>query len=70
MEKWEMPCCGKVFFSTTHCGEFRVFSQADFGNKKGKVIHREVFQIPQGVWRNQSDELILAVMSRTVFMVV
>jgi hypothetical protein len=36
-------------------------------NRKRKVIHKKVFHIPQPLWKNQREELMLAVMSRMLF---
>lgn len=54
VEKWENERYGNGFFSTPHCGKIERFSQADFEDKTGKVIHRESFSFSTGVVEKNS----------------
>ena len=67
VEKWFFPLKTKEFLFTGVVEKFKLFPQGGILIKFQKVFHNFSFHIPQPLWKNQRQELILAVMSRIWF---
>ena len=67
---WKSGIClrnQRFFYQQSLCGKSLGYQQEKFLWKKEKFVHRNFFHIPQTLWINYRQELMLAVMSRMWF---